>query len=242
MGDGTAALTIGNPHGDNVTTVILPAGQAETTPAVSINGWADYDEYGVSKTGQPQGVTYGWLGKHERSASIESAGLTLMGVRLYNPVRGAFTTTDPIAGGNTTAYAYPQDPVNMVDLDGLMFRKVWVKKAYIKIGKKKVFTGWRWGFTLTKSATKKIANPAKAMGLYKTFLHTLLKGLAAAKLIEKGALASLKNVYVRAAFFAIVAIASAWAGGAKLVGRCAAYTAFTPRIGPTSGVALWKKC
>jgi RHS repeat-associated protein len=118
LGDGSAALTIGNPHGDNVTTVILPVGQTETTAAVSISGWADYDEYGVTKTNYPQGVTYGWLGKHERSTSIESAGLTLMGVRLYNPIRGAFTSTDPIAGGNTTAYTYPQDPVNVDDLSG----------------------------------------------------------------------------------------------------------------------------
>ena len=80
FGDGSAALTIGNPHGDNVTTVVLPVGHAETTAAVSITGWADYDEYGVTKSNYPQGVTYGWLGKHERSASIESAGLTLMGV------------------------------------------------------------------------------------------------------------------------------------------------------------------
>jgi RHS repeat-associated protein len=118
FGDGSAALTIGNPHGDNVTTVILPVGHAETTAAVSISGWADYDEYGVTKSNYPQGVTYGWLGKHERSASIESAGLTLMGVRLYNPIRGAFTSVDPVRGGNTTAYTYPQDPVNVDDLSG----------------------------------------------------------------------------------------------------------------------------
>ena len=118
FGDGSAALTIGNPHGDNVTTVILPVGHAETTAAVSISEWADYDEYGITKSNYPQGVTYGWLGKHERSASIESAGLTLMGVRLYNPTRGAFTSVDPIPGGNSTAYTYPQDPVNDYDLNG----------------------------------------------------------------------------------------------------------------------------
>ena len=63
LGDGSAALTIGNPHGDNVTTVILPVGQTETTAAVSISGWADYDEYGVTKSNYPQGVTYGWLNR-----------------------------------------------------------------------------------------------------------------------------------------------------------------------------------
>jgi hypothetical protein len=41
-----------------------------------------------------------------------------MGDRLYNPTTGAFTSTDPEPGGNTTAYTYPQDPINGFDLDG----------------------------------------------------------------------------------------------------------------------------
>lgn len=42
-----------------------------------------------------------------------------MGARLYNPASGAFTSVDPLYGGNTTAYAYPQDPVNEYDVTGL---------------------------------------------------------------------------------------------------------------------------
>ena len=42
----------------------------------------------------------------------------MMGVRLYNPIRGAFTSVDPVRGGNITAYTYPVDPVNTFDISG----------------------------------------------------------------------------------------------------------------------------
>lgn len=46
-----------------------------------------------------------------------------MGVRLYNPVTGRFTSPDPIPGGNDTTYAYRADPINKYDLDGKRARK-----------------------------------------------------------------------------------------------------------------------
>jgi hypothetical protein len=42
-----------------------------------------------------------------------------MGARTYLPALGIFTATDPIPGGNTTVYAYPQDPINGSDLTGV---------------------------------------------------------------------------------------------------------------------------
>lgn len=42
----------------------------------------------------------------------------LMGARTYLPSLGMFTSTDPIPGGNVTAYAYPVDPIGQVDLNG----------------------------------------------------------------------------------------------------------------------------
>ncbi len=116
--DGNVNMPLANPHGDNVTTVFIPEAQAASEPVTQIGGWADYTEYGLSKTGQTRGWGYGWLGSHERATMPETAGLTLMGSRLYNPVRGAFTSVDPVPGGNTTAYTYPQDPINSFDLDG----------------------------------------------------------------------------------------------------------------------------
>jgi hypothetical protein len=41
-----------------------------------------------------------------------------MGVRLYDPIIGRFLSTDPVYGGNETAYSYPSDPVDSYDLDG----------------------------------------------------------------------------------------------------------------------------
>ncbi|NMM33296.1 MAG: hypothetical protein HHJ13_04725, partial [Phycicoccus sp.] len=120
-------------HGDVDTTVDIPASQAGTTPAVACSGWSDYTEYGTPRdpaaaatVGGDRG--YSWLGAKQRSTSATfSAGLTLMGDRLYNATRGLFTSTDPEAGGGTTAYGYPTDPINQFDLNGHCWS--WAQKA-----------------------------------------------------------------------------------------------------------------
>ncbi|MDX6260511.1 MAG: hypothetical protein QOH84_2199, partial [Kribbellaceae bacterium] len=112
----SADLTLANPHGDVVATVDLPT---TLTPATSITGWNGYDEYGnaaATNATLTGAVDYGWLGTKQRATS--GAGLTLMGVRLYNPATGLFTSTDPVDGGNPNAYTYPTDPINSFDLDG----------------------------------------------------------------------------------------------------------------------------
>lgn len=58
----------------------------------------DNDEYGNACTGQAA-TRYGWLGGKQRSTETLT-GLSLMGVRLYNPVSGRFLSADPIYGGN----------------------------------------------------------------------------------------------------------------------------------------------
>ncbi|WP_286217392.1 RHS repeat-associated core domain-containing protein [Paraoerskovia sediminicola] len=115
FGDGApvSTVTLADPHGDIALT--MPA-DALTTPQIIGASW--YDEYGTTLTATTDtgAITYGPLGAKERAQ--DTTGLTLMGARLYNPVTGAFTSVDPVVGGNTTAYTYPQDPINTFDLDG----------------------------------------------------------------------------------------------------------------------------
>lgn len=131
LSTGTAEVTIGlalvNLHGDAVSTVTVPSTGADST---GLDSWVTSDEYGnpltpssapggntvTDASSAAPGIRYGWLGGEQR-ATIDS-GLLLMGARLYNPSSGQFTSTDAIYGGNTTAYAYPQDPINTFDLDG----------------------------------------------------------------------------------------------------------------------------
>jgi RHS repeat-associated protein len=122
--DGVVTIQIADLHGDVATSLTLDGSGSVT----SVGAFADFDEYGRVLTVQPDtgAVTYGWLGAKER-ATDEATGLLLMGVRLYNPVTGLFTSVDPVADGNTTAYAYPQDPVNKYDLDGKAWG--WLKKV-----------------------------------------------------------------------------------------------------------------
>ena len=115
--DDVAELTLPNIHGDIVTTVPIPATATADTPAETIAGWAGYKEYGeaidptqAGTVGGPIG--YGWLGAKERSTTDATAGLTPMGVRLYNQATGNFTSPDPVSGGNAAAYNYPTDPIN----------------------------------------------------------------------------------------------------------------------------------
>ena len=115
--DGSATLPLNNLHDDTLTTITIAAAQAETVNATSIGPWSDYTEFGTPRdatattaVGGPAG--YGWLGAKERSTTTESAGLTLMGDRLYNGVTGRFTSPDPEPGGSATAYGYPTDPIN----------------------------------------------------------------------------------------------------------------------------------
>lgn len=131
-----AMLNIQNLHGDVTTTIPLAVAPENTAPgggsaATTISAWRHTDEYGNSmptgagaarptgrfaRSGTTAGAAYGWLGGHQRA--LTAAGLVLMGARLYNPVVGGFTSADPITGGNTTEYTYPQDPIGQLDLDG----------------------------------------------------------------------------------------------------------------------------
>lgn len=108
-------LAISNPHGDTVATLALTGDKAGT----GISSWAQYDEYGNQLTNPVNTgtTTYGWHGADQRA--LDTSGLILMGARLYNPTTGLFTTRDPVDGGNTTTYAYPQDPIGSNDITGL---------------------------------------------------------------------------------------------------------------------------
>ena len=132
----SATLSLANPHGDvfgevNITT----AG----TVSAGMSGWTTYDEYGNATrlSASTVGNMYRWHGADQRA--VLAAGLILMGVRLYNPVTGHFTTRDPVPGGNSTMYAYPQDPLNSDDLDGLAARYGGLYILYI--GRTPVYVG-----------------------------------------------------------------------------------------------------
>ncbi|MER8027251.1 RHS repeat-associated core domain-containing protein [Glutamicibacter protophormiae] len=119
----TVELAVNNPHGDVVATVPLTG----TGAGQGITGWAQYDEYGnqLTEPVNTGATTYGWHGADERA--VDTSGLILMGARLYNSVTGLFTSRDPVKGGNTTSYAYPQDPVGMNDITGLWGWGRWAK-------------------------------------------------------------------------------------------------------------------
>ncbi len=112
------SMGIVDPQGSVVATTKQQVVDGGTTTVWS--GLSLFDEYGnpiTAKTTDTGALDYAWLGGKERAT--DATGLVLMGVRLYNSVTGHFTSVDPVKGGNTTRYAYPQDPVNQCDISGL---------------------------------------------------------------------------------------------------------------------------
>jgi len=123
-GDNTEAtaanLTLADPLGSAVASIPIPAAGT----AVQLGAVGSWDEYGNTLTtpADDDAINYAWLGAKERATNAVT-GLVLMGARLYSSTTGLFTSVDPVTGGNTTAYAYPQQPVDEYDLDGL--RRAW---------------------------------------------------------------------------------------------------------------------
>lgn len=111
-GANSTALQLVNLHGDVVATT------DNTSAATSTTAQYEYTEYGAPRPDSTTPTRYGWLGGKQRSSDT-LGGLTLMGIRLYNPSSGRFLSVDPVAGGSANDYDYVyQDPINKLDLGG----------------------------------------------------------------------------------------------------------------------------
>ncbi len=126
MSSGFLSLGVLDPQGSVVATSYVKTISADSeagTSEQSVTAWSGlelFDEYGNKLSNVLEkaagALEYLWFGGKERA--IDTSGLVLMSVRLHNSVTGHFTSVDPVKGGNTTRYSYPQDPINQFDLDG----------------------------------------------------------------------------------------------------------------------------
>ncbi|NHA01382.1 hypothetical protein G5V59_20190 [Nocardioides sp. W3-2-3] len=115
-GLGLVLSTTGADHEYQITNIRGDVVAAATSAGV-VTAYFETDEFGRQVGLTPTGRSYGWLGAHQRDAS-NIGQLVSLGVRMYNPSTGLFTTPDPVPGGNLTPYGYPLDPCNQADIDG----------------------------------------------------------------------------------------------------------------------------
>ncbi|WP_018640491.1 DNRLRE domain-containing protein [Parafrankia elaeagni] len=159
---GAVTLQLANLHGDIVATV------EDNTAATAIATYAESSEFGVPYFATTAYARYGWLGSEQRSHDA-LGGMTLMGVRMYNPYSGRFLSIDPFLGGNANPYDYAhQDPYNKFDLNGLA-SCMWTFGKYIcwpnplhgirRIVKWVCTTKWSLGWTYVGYRWARFARP-----------------------------------------------------------------------------------
>jgi RHS repeat-associated protein len=99
-----------------------------SSSGTAVGGVTLYDPFGNPLTSlqsdSPDGLAYGFEGKHGIGTDNDAGGLVLMGARLYSPAMGRFLQVDSVFGGSCNAYDYTcQDPLNGSDLAGKYYTK-----------------------------------------------------------------------------------------------------------------------
>ena len=133
---GAIRYTLPNRHGDLLATV-----DQTGTKQGNTYKW-DPDGMPITGTTQPDLLTgnleNGWLAQHNRPVDTTDPNMPIieMGARPYLPTIGRFLTIDPLEGGNSNDYTYPNDPINQNDLNGnVCWSCAW----------KKVASALKWG-------------------------------------------------------------------------------------------------
>lgn len=159
-----------NLHGDIV------AGMTGMSQGLSFT--SDYLEDGQLRSAVgAENHRYGWLGAEQRASDTPN-GLTLMGVRLYNPATSRFLSVDPIRNGNANDYDYcAGDSVNCTDLSGekmcsQYYYKKWKRSWWPHLPYK---WKWKWKCNLMHAQATVLTNSGGGGGIFWSIVGALKK-------------------------------------------------------------------